>query len=402
MALMDSTTIEAIELRAPQVSTEDAKFISDGMESLELFRLVRDPSTREEIKRNIMTLPYHYLILTLSSFCEDTKYLEPIAKSMKLLVNLEPDETIDQAFRRIYTRPNCDQGLLLRQDGEHNIIQVMGDEGIRFRYSLLQVVLKCMRGFPELINIACRKDADEAKPLVMEPNAIVRHQLASLAHELGFDSDKIQALLSKGPEARETYVFLTRLEPDEDVDEARLKSDVQEHLRLWHAQKSRRLNNVSANDTRPRLTIDTIDQELSHRCGRPFDGAHKSDKKFLFPRWTYDTNEAPSRGRYITSFFVKLSFFVAFFEEEAPLGRSSSTNLRPSKELHVEQIPIHRPIIGHHPQLESEELSSTALVLSDYDFEIEGARTADAPVHPDNVSPVVSLEGLSNTSIANS
>lgn len=58
MQLMDPTTIEALELRAPQVSTEDALFLSRGMQAEELFPSVRDLATREQIWRNIMSVPY--------------------------------------------------------------------------------------------------------------------------------------------------------------------------------------------------------------------------------------------------------------------------------------------------------------------------------------------------------
>ena len=34
MQLIDRATVEALELRAPQVSTEDAKFINDGIKNL--------------------------------------------------------------------------------------------------------------------------------------------------------------------------------------------------------------------------------------------------------------------------------------------------------------------------------------------------------------------------------
>jgi hypothetical protein len=374
MLLMDSTTIEGIGLRAPQVSTEDAMFISRGMEAGgELFHSVRDPSTREQIWRNIMSVPYPYLIPTLSSFCEDTKYLEPIAKAMKLLVDLEPEETVEQAFHKIY-RPGHDEGPPPHQDGEHNFVQFNGDEAYRFRYSLLQLLAKGMRDFPEVVNIPCRKDADEAKPAITEPNAVVIHQLAFLAHKVGFKSSKIQELSSNDPEAQEMYTCLTRLQPGEDVDEAQLKSDTQELLRLWQTQQSRRSNNTGGSDERPLLVVDTRDQELPQRCGRPFNGAHKNDKKFLFLRWICETNKP--RGRYITSFFVKMSIFVAFFlGEDIPLGSSSMTNSGPPKDLHP-------PTTEHLQQQGSDESSTTAIVLSDYDLEMERASTANSPVRP--------------------
>jgi hypothetical protein len=381
---MDSATIEGIGLRAPQVSTEDAMFISRGMENGgELFHSVRDPSTREQIWRNIMSVPYPYLIPTLSSFCEDTKYLEPIVKAMKVLVDLEPEETVEQAFYKIYSPDH--EGPPPQQVGEHNFVQFNGDEAYRFRYSLLQLLAKGMRNFPEMVNIPCRKDADEAKPAITEPNAVVIHQLALLAHKVGFKSSKIQELSSNDPETQEMYTCLTRLQPGEDVDEAQLKSDAQELLRLWQTQRSRRSNNIGGSDERPLLVVDTRDQELPQRCGRPFYGAHNNDKKFLFLRWICQTNKP--HGRYITSFFVKMSIFVAFFlGEDIPLGSSSMTNSGPPKDLQIKKSPIYPPTTEHLQQQGSDESSTTAIVLPDYDFEMEGASTVNSPVRPHNVS----------------
>ena len=43
-----------------------------------------------------MQIPH--LIPSLASFCEDTKYLEAVALSMRLLVELGDKETVQMAF----------------------------------------------------------------------------------------------------------------------------------------------------------------------------------------------------------------------------------------------------------------------------------------------------------------
>jgi hypothetical protein len=315
---IDSNTVDALQLRAPRASTEDALEISQAMESSgKLFPLVQDPSRRAQIKQNIMSVPH--LIPTLSSFCEDTKYLEAISKSMRLLVQLKEEgkekETVEQALRRIYRPPTSKQGRFFRQDGENLFVEIQSDEPTRFKHSVWELALKCMRDFPEMVNISCRKDDDRTKPTITEPNAIAIHQLASLAYRLGFRSSKIEKILSADPEVYEMRVAVARLEPDDEhLDAAYIQSEATELLRVWKEQKNRRANIRMAPIQDPPLTTDRTDQEMSHRCGRPFDKAHRDDKKFLFFRWIADARYP--RGRYITSFFVKRSVFTSFFIDD--------------------------------------------------------------------------------------
>ncbi|RDL30195.1 uncharacterized protein BP5553_10473 [Venustampulla echinocandica] len=364
MQQIDPATVEAIQLRAPLVSTQDAAFINDQMASGTLFHSVTDPSAREKIRCNIMRVDH--LIPSLSTFCEDTKYLEPCAITMKLLVKLQPRETIDRAFFRIWTRPD---GPFIRQDGEQHFTPIEGDEASRFRYSLLQLFLMCMRGFPQMVNIACRKDVEDVKPAVTEPNSITIYRLAAFAHKLGFDSEEIRNLLASDPEVQEMCICLNRLESDGEADEAQLKSDARELLHLWQAQKGRRSNATSASEPKPILAIDTVDQQLLQRCGRPFNRAHKCDKRFLFLRWIYETSE--SRGRYITSFFVKRSIFVSFFGEGAASG---PTLVKP----HLPENAATGLITKNAQQLPE---CATALVLQGdgYGSPMEGASTTSSP-----------------------
>jgi hypothetical protein len=335
---IDSDTVEALQLRAPRASSEDAAEISRGIESGKLFPLVRDPSRRAQIRQKIMSVPH--LIPTLSSFCEDTKYLEAISKSMRLLVQPKEKEkeTIEQALRRIYRPPTSEQGRFFRQDGENLFVEVQSDEPNRFKHSVWELALKCMRGFPEMVNTSCRKDDDGAKPTITEPNAIAIHQLASLAYRLGFRSNKIEKILSTDPEVYEMYVAVARLEPDaERRDAARLESDAAELLRVWKEQKSRRANVKMAPIRDPPLITDQTDQEMSQRCGRPFDKAYWHDKPFLFFRWMADARYP--QGRYITSFFVKRSVFASFFiDHETVPAATAPAEVEMDHGLNVAQV----------------------------------------------------------------
>ena len=189
--------------------------------------------------------------------------------------------------------------------------------------AFLQIVLKSMRDFPQMVNISCRKDEDQDKPAIMEPNAITIHQLASLAHRLGFSSGRITRILSTDPMLQEMQLGLARLEPNNELlSPAYRDSEASELLRVWKEQRNHRGRTTARVPERPLLTTDRADQEVSQRSGRPFDKAHRHDKKYLFFRWMVDKTVQP--GRYITSFFVKRSVFVMFFIDASPVPAATA------------------------------------------------------------------------------
>jgi hypothetical protein len=252
---INAGTVEELKLKAPRASSEDTASIRKAMDSETFFPLVKDPLKRKKIFENISLIPH--LIPTLESFCEDTKYLEAITKPMRLLVQIQKKETLEQAFLRIYKRPNREQGQFIQQDSEKSFIDVQGREAMRFKHSFLQLILKCMRGWPEMVNISCRKDESLAKPIITEPNAITIRWFATLAFHLGFDSDPIRNILSNNPDIQEMRICLGRLEPDnEDVDDASLEAEAQELLQLRKEQRSRRPNAEPPLSEAPPLTTE--------------------------------------------------------------------------------------------------------------------------------------------------
>jgi hypothetical protein len=311
MQYIDLATVEALELRAPKVSTEDARKISEGMKCGALFSAIRDQELRKVITRNIMQVDY--LIPSLRTFCEDTKYLEPCATAVKLLVQPKHKETVDKALRRIYSPPENNPNRALLQESERDFNEVECSDSMRFDFSRLQIFLACMRNFDSMVNIACRKDTKEAKPAVTAPNAIIIHNLAVLAQQLGFNSDRIEHLISTQPLLDEIYSCLLRLDTNRYIQEEELRERARNHLRLWKEEGYQMDTNMDRSEDRVQLTVDTEDQKLIQRCGRPFQRSHINDKEFLFLRQIYDTRVTV--GRFITSFYVKRSIFISFFGE---------------------------------------------------------------------------------------
>jgi hypothetical protein len=358
--LFDPETVEAIQLRAPLASTEDAAFINAGMKSRKFFPAITDREDREKIRLNILSID---LILSLWDFCENTKYLEPLVIAMKLLVDLAPRETLKSAFRRAYTRANCQDGVLLRRDGKHHLVPVRCDPAKLFDLSYIQLFLFCAGDFTHMANVACRKDSDGVKPIVEEPSALVIYRFATFASATGFDSLKIRRLKSRDPTSLQVLSCLIQLESDdENMDEESLRSETQQILSLRKARRDQQHRNNSLSEQEPDLTTDFMDQTLEQRCGRAFHNAQKLDSKYMFLRWVFSTSQ--SRGRYITSFFVKRAILTAFLEDPSSLIHSSAEPVTEEDAYMIDaaQMEAERQLVSmENPGAES----ATAIILAD-------------------------------------
>jgi hypothetical protein len=307
MKLTDAVTVQKLELRAPMASKEDATFIKAEMDARTLFRSVSDVAMREMITNNILSV--RGLIPSLFTFCEDTKYLEPCANAMKKLLEPKFKGTVYSAMRDIFSGTKCKEGLFLRQDGERQFVSVSGYEVDRFNYSYRQLYAYTWRHFPELVNVAPRKEPDQPKPVVKEPDPIRLHQFADLASKLGFTSSKLQEMSSTKALEQAVHTYLLRTAEYSSGGES-LEDQVKQIQQALMTSEGQTFNLQH-----PILTTDVYSQDLQHRCGRPFENAQKDAKKSVYIQWLYDSKE--TRGRYITSFFVQRSAFLAFFGEKA-------------------------------------------------------------------------------------
>lgn len=61
-----------------------------------------------------------------------------------------------------------------------------------FECGYWQLWIRALAEFPEMTNIPPRKERNQQKPTIKEPNATRWHAFAELAHRLGFDSEQIQ------------------------------------------------------------------------------------------------------------------------------------------------------------------------------------------------------------------
>ena len=147
MNAVDRQTAEAVELRVPGLSFGDSSVLSellggdDGKGDWKIF--VRCPAEfKGKLRANILKAQDR--IPTLGTFFEDLKYLEPLASSMKLLIDPPPKQTsIHTIFLEIFHRTKSE-----------------------FSRSYRALWLFCMQNIPQLVSSPPRKEPKCPKPIV--------------------------------------------------------------------------------------------------------------------------------------------------------------------------------------------------------------------------------------------
>jgi hypothetical protein len=169
-----------------------------------------------------------------------------------------------------------------------------------------------------------KKEKDRPKPTIEEPDPVTWYRFALLADRLGFNSQVIRQLKADDPYKTEARNYLLKHNPPEFYTfDQRLFEDCVEQMARTRAavvEKDRQY-------VRPPLVVDGPGESLSRRCGRFFQTAHEYDRNYLFLEVLYDTDN--SRGKGITSFFVRRSVYFAFFGRSVPSGKAEAPGGRP-------------------------------------------------------------------------
>lgn len=306
-----------LQLRAPNSSRKDFQEITENMEKGELFPSIQDVRIRGLILHNIRATKR--IIPSLFTFFEDLKYLEPLANSMKKLIGPMKRSTktsVYREFQQVFTVPatrpagSCDEVVELQlSEGEFGSCYGSLREKMEFGYR--QLWIYAMRHFPDLVSLPPLKENGQPKPIIKEvdPGTLIR--FADLAYRFGFDSPAIQKIRSENPDYQIALAFLQRTKP------AELYIYDQSTLELNAKYISRILAAFEKRGGEPQNLQGTTGQHLSkdrfvRRCGRPFEFDYLRDKNNLFiPQ--INENRAGGQDNDISSFFVRVSFYLAFF-----------------------------------------------------------------------------------------
>jgi len=277
MQKVDQATVKALELKAPRLSTLDAKVLRGQVLGGEIFGAFGEQE-RVAIWGRLQAVDG--LIPSLFTFFEDVKYLEACANCVKRLVSLSPRDTVSTALEKAF----CDAN----QRADRAVIQVTESS---FTSSPASLADRVDLGYRQLHAYAMRhylqmprepKGKELLARLMVNTDETVLRDFADLADRLGFGSPEITALKQC---------------PKSTVARARSER------------------------SKPLLVTDGAGEIKKRRCGLPRVEDYVEDGEFLFVNHLH--NEEEEQGEGITSFFVRKSVYFAFFGRSLPLTLDS-------------------------------------------------------------------------------
>ncbi len=269
--------MKALELKAPRLSTLDAKVLRGQVLGGEIFGAF---SEQERVAIWGRLQAVDRLIPSLFTFFEDVKYLEACANCVKRLVSLSPRDTVSTALEKAF----CDAN----QRADRAVIQVTESS---FTCSPASLADRVDLGYRQLHAYAMRhylqmprepKGKELLARLMVNTDETVLRDFADLADRLGFESPEITALKQC---------------PKSTVARARSER------------------------SKPLLVTDGAGEIKKRRCGLPRVEDYVEDGEFLFVNHLH--NEEEEQGEGITSFFVRKSVYFAFFGRSLPLTLDS-------------------------------------------------------------------------------
>lgn len=188
-----------------------------------LFPAVTGKQQRLDIFHRLSVIPY--LIPSLYTFIENTKYIEPPAKIMKKLLPPRFKGSFCQAFRRLHTGQT--QIMEQRSETAFSSLSLSAEECFQVAYQ--QLWLLAMRRFPEMTGTQPRKDAGKPMEAITGGAEEWWHRFGELAVKAGFDSAQIRHICTQNPEERMIRDFLHQARPSDvyQFDETVFNSEVQ-------------------------------------------------------------------------------------------------------------------------------------------------------------------------------
>lgn len=236
----------------------------------EVFPQIRDKQLLSRIHKNISVTDW--IIPSLHTFLEDTKFLEPCSKILRRLLPPSYRGTIHSGLGRCFAHHGS--GILRIEHAAMEFLNLQNNSNLGPRSGYRQLWLYALRNFPYMGDVKPRKNRQ--RPEASKYNRDVSecwNTLGKLAKELGFVTPETERLcLADG-----TTTSGLRTAPFE-----------------------------------PQLTTDMdIDWRLENRCGRMFENAFNKDSHHLFLLNIYVSKPPPQR-QHLTSFGTTAQIVQSF------------------------------------------------------------------------------------------
>ncbi|KAE8316023.1 hypothetical protein BDV41DRAFT_145516 [Aspergillus transmontanensis] len=193
---LDAASVRALELKAPGASNGEARGLYGRVCAGEILSAFSGEQ-RQAIWSRIRAATVDCLVPSLSGFFDDLKHLKLVADSVKWLVRLERRETIWSALEYSFSDADHGNNLCLAQTSSSSFRSVSGSDIDWFDVAYRVLWLCALR---EYLEMPAEPKKKLAGPRSGQVNEKVLFEFASLAHKLGFRSERIQDLLQRDPD----------------------------------------------------------------------------------------------------------------------------------------------------------------------------------------------------------
>lgn len=300
-----------IQLRAPAVSEHDHDFITNQMQSGELFPGIKDSFKRATVMQRLLTIDY--LIPSLFTLFRDIRYLEPAAELLKALIPpiLNPTNTLRESLRSHFLCLESHSTLQVQQT-ENSFITITGNYQDLFELALRQLWLCSLRSISVTVCNAPKRDMDPVKRTANAPNYFLWYKLVGLAQRLGFSSSQITDALQSDPLEKMVKEMLSKLVTQQMGKLSGIQMErLTEIIKGYLSQSTGVIDEAST----PCVTVPGLGEPLPQRCGIwPDVRSDSADRNHLFLSKVHaPVSEYQTGGGGISSFFVKRCRYLAFF-----------------------------------------------------------------------------------------
>ncbi|KAK3061229.1 hypothetical protein LTS18_006731, partial [Coniosporium uncinatum] len=316
---LDYTTVERLQSLCPGLSSQDRDLVENLMEDRVIFPHEERMETRDETTRAILTVPT--LIVTLRTFFDDVKYLQPAVLSLKRLFPSANHLSLREAVRKSYVAAHADHGQVYMENAE-NVGQRLSlpyEKHVDSGY--LQLLLYIWRHFPEMTSVDTKKSRASRQTNNAYRAGVRRDgeyhcrwiNLAKLAPTLGFDNEEIRRLKARDPDIEVIRRNLLHLRPKHlfEIEPHSFDLEVNRQLEALASFSRRRIYL-----NYPEINTDHGGPPPSARCGKPDQTSQDLDRCYMFLQNVTRREDHPLR-KSITSFAVKRLIIHAFMGELA-------------------------------------------------------------------------------------
>jgi hypothetical protein len=346
-SVIDSLTVERLELLAPESSESDRETVLDLMQRGELFPSQCDETIRRKLSANICGIPG--LIPSLRTFFEMLKYLEPICGILKSLAGNKIRRTLRSTFMGFYFAPAKNMVQVSEVEDAEVVVPLSKEQAAMLAY--VELWAFCGRHVDGLTAFTPKKESGETRPVVKGTNPVVWRKLARFALSRGFNLPRARELAANDSCSELALEYLQKANPlCTEFGNNQIKQVID-------------AGQSSCSNEKLDTYIDTEYISVERRVGRPFVRDFIKDKMFLFVSKIYqdgtprtNTTLTFARNYLFTHLFGRLDIGVCRRSSPSTLTDEPFRQVNPEDLMDID-CEQHETLRIHCDSLEKDKAS---------------------------------------------